>query len=493
MQLVKRIILTVSLIGPYSIMAQNIDDVNRFSSPMYLGTPRYMATGGAFGALGNDFSAVAINPAGIAVFRHTQLSGSFGWRNQFTESNYLGFSENDPINPGSVAENKQNMVLNNLGFVKKFTSADETWDYSLGITFNQNNNFNLRSTISGNNPYSSIIDEWIFYANGFSPNQLESNGLYAEKLAYDHYLINPDANNQYSTPATGIPVSQYVTIDQNGSKNEFGISGGASLMDRLYLGGSLNIQFVNFRRKTSHNESGFTGDSIRSFTYNRTDNIFGTGVNLRFGAIYRLTRDLRVGLALESPTWYSFEQTTTLEMQTRFINGSETEPSSIETYPYVWRMSSAPRMTASAAYVFGKTGFLSVDYDLMAYPWQKTGAPDFSMEYLNRDIDDLLAFGHNLRVGAEIRAGKFAFRGGGGFATSPFSSSVRSNMLKDPGLMTHYGLGIGFHDLHWGVDLAYAIQNASQDYYLYSPSLGAGANLNETRSLFNVGFYFRLK
>ena len=42
------------------------------------GTARYVGMGGAMDALGADISTMSTNPAGIGLFRHTQVSGSFG-------------------------------------------------------------------------------------------------------------------------------------------------------------------------------------------------------------------------------------------------------------------------------------------------------------------------------------------------------------------------------------------------------------------------------
>ena len=54
--------------------AQNITDGLRYAEESLLGTARYTAMSGAFGALGGDFSAMAINPAGSAVFLNNSSS-----------------------------------------------------------------------------------------------------------------------------------------------------------------------------------------------------------------------------------------------------------------------------------------------------------------------------------------------------------------------------------------------------------------------------------
>ena len=55
------------------IYAQTADDALRYSQQHYTGTSRSMAMGGAFGALGGDFSSIGINPAGLGVYQSLML------------------------------------------------------------------------------------------------------------------------------------------------------------------------------------------------------------------------------------------------------------------------------------------------------------------------------------------------------------------------------------------------------------------------------------
>lgn len=48
-------------------------DAYRFSKNELSGTARSQAMGGAFGALGGDATGVAINPAGIGVYRSSEI------------------------------------------------------------------------------------------------------------------------------------------------------------------------------------------------------------------------------------------------------------------------------------------------------------------------------------------------------------------------------------------------------------------------------------
>ena len=73
-----KLFLILILISSYDIYTQNISDALNYSSNSYQGTARFNSMGGAFGALGGDLSAIAVNPAGSAVLNDGYFSLSFG-------------------------------------------------------------------------------------------------------------------------------------------------------------------------------------------------------------------------------------------------------------------------------------------------------------------------------------------------------------------------------------------------------------------------------
>ena len=64
----KKIFISFALLVCTHMNAQNLADVQRFSQTPLNGSARFTAMGGAFGAVGGDFSALEINPAGSAIF-----------------------------------------------------------------------------------------------------------------------------------------------------------------------------------------------------------------------------------------------------------------------------------------------------------------------------------------------------------------------------------------------------------------------------------------
>ena len=75
------------------IYSQDISDALRFSQDNLVGTARFSAMSGAFGALGGDFSSINVNPAGSAIFLNNQVALTLSTYNVKNKSNYFGNNE----------------------------------------------------------------------------------------------------------------------------------------------------------------------------------------------------------------------------------------------------------------------------------------------------------------------------------------------------------------------------------------------------------------
>lgn len=87
-------ILPVLLLSAFWGFSQTTADIVRFSQSTNFGTARSTAMSGAFGALGGDLSTFSTNPAGIGVFRKSEVSitPSFSFSN--TKSGNRSASDN---------------------------------------------------------------------------------------------------------------------------------------------------------------------------------------------------------------------------------------------------------------------------------------------------------------------------------------------------------------------------------------------------------------
>ena len=89
-----KLFLIVMLTSCCGIYSQNISDALNYSSNSYQGTARFNSMGGAFGALGGDLSAIAVNPASSAVLNDGHFSLSFGSDSKSGNASLLNSSNN---------------------------------------------------------------------------------------------------------------------------------------------------------------------------------------------------------------------------------------------------------------------------------------------------------------------------------------------------------------------------------------------------------------
>lgn len=114
--------------------SQSLDEAVKFSRTSNLGSARSAAMGGAFGALGGDISSLNTNPAGVGVFRKSEIA--------FTPS--LNFSH---IESGHGSISKNSFQVGQLGAVFSFYSPNFDWKgINFGINYTNLNNFNKKLT-----------------------------------------------------------------------------------------------------------------------------------------------------------------------------------------------------------------------------------------------------------------------------------------------------------------------------------------------------------
>ena len=96
----KHLLLISSLVlSIFSVIAQTQTayDALIASSNELNGTARFMGVGGAMGALGGDASTIFYNPAGIGIYRSSELSisGNVHWNNTSLINSNSSFNSHD--------------------------------------------------------------------------------------------------------------------------------------------------------------------------------------------------------------------------------------------------------------------------------------------------------------------------------------------------------------------------------------------------------------
>ena len=136
---------------------------------------------------------------------------------------------------------------------------------------------------------------------------------------------------------------------------------------------------------------------------------YGTGFSFQVGAIAKLTNEVRVGLAYESSTWYNLND----ELSQRLVvvrsasNAdditNDINPQYVNRYE-LYKLQTPSKLTGSFAYVFGKSGLISVDYAMKDYSNTKFKPENESYcNNLNSEMNSIVASTGELRIGAEYK------------------------------------------------------------------------------------------
>ena len=459
MKTINRLIPLLIAVFPLTAVAQSSTDALRYSQTSHAGTARFTSMSGAFGALGGDFSVLSWNPAGIAIYRKSEFT--------FSPSFYVGKTASEYLAQSSK-ENKYNFNFGNIGIIltRKLTNNDTSigWkNWNFGIGYNRLNNYHTKSFYRGINPDNSLLDRFLDNLNTSAGTDPENLNPFDENLAYQTYLINPDSTNHYSSVIPNGGSLQRRTSATKGAMSEIDFSFGANYSNKLYFGGTIGFNAVRYIEETTYEEVDPDTSiyDFKSFSFNQYLATHGYGINLKLGMIYRAQDWVRIGFAFHTPTFYSMEDDYHNTMNSRFDNGdSYSFDSPLGNYNY--ELTTPMRAIGSIAFIIGKLGLVSADYEFVDYSEARLEAIDYGFFNENNDIQNKYAAANNLKLGTEWRHENYSFRAG--FATfgSPFATGYKvsgADMSKKS-----YSIGLGIRDKDYFIDFGYVFTNGS-DYY----------------------------
>ena len=449
------------------LFAQNVDDALRYSQIFYGGTARFMSMGGAFTALGGDISSLSQNPAGIGVFRaseititpqlfHTNISAGF---NSKITSDYL-----------------YNFNLSQAGIVSNLISNEnETGLITLnfGYSFNKTNNLNQSIRIEGTGTTSSMADYWAQNSFGSLGGDLAGN----EKNAYDAWLIDTIAgsggtsygtvfSNYGDNPTSqyGQKISRYVTNE--GYTGEHALSIGGNYSNKIYFGATFGISTLKYSSHFEHSETAETtlDSKFQNFTYTDHYEQTGHGYSLKLGAIIKPIETVRIGVAFHSPTFYKIDEYFYEDLTSKYTDGDHYEFSN-EPMRYNYALVTPFRALAGVAVQIKKFALLSADYEFVDYSiarFKETG-DNYDYSVKNSLIKNSLKSASNVRLGGEFRFNKLYLRTGYGYYGKAFQSGDDNADLD----YSSISFGTGFREQNVSIDFAFTNFRYSQKNVLY--------------------------
>jgi len=454
--------ITIIAVSSITLLAQNEIDALRYSQDAPLGSARFTAMSGAFGSLGGEFSALSLNPAGIGMYQFSEFTFTPSFHLNSTTS-YYGSKETD-YNSG--------LKIANIGLVFSSPKANSEWTrINFAIGWNQLANYNNNIHISGRNNTSSLADNILDVAQGHNINDLNAfhsgpafwtdlidlaeNSVDTTTDWYAH-----DNGNYISHISGNSSKLQSKNSYTSGEKNEFVFAIGGSFNEQLYLGAIIGIPTIDYYEKSTYNESEFedTINGLHGFKFQEELSVYGSGLNLKLGAILRISEGLKLGAALHTPTAYSIEETYNTTLTTHFAEESFTEDSPFNSFEY--DLITPWKAILSASAVVNKNILLSADYEMIDYTFSYLHSNSYTFKNENESIEELYTKTSNIRLGAEMNIKPFVLRAGyskygSAFANKDFSRESFS-----------YGLGINNGGYYF--DAAYVLSQGNSEHLLYN-------------------------
>ena len=465
----KRILFVLVSLISSTYFAQDVRDIVRFSETQVYGSARFEAMAGSFGALGSDLSSAAVNPAGFGRYS----SSAFGTTFQFTS-----ILNKAAFNTIETQTQANNFKLNNLGFVFTSDVSERNKGFifqQIGFTYNRIQNFDNSYTYSGTQ-FKSLLDAFCDIANGITEDQLYSNLPFSSDLAYQTYAIDPDGNTSYLPRLGSTNMNHKRTVKNAGGISEYNINLSGNYMNKLYIGANIGFRTTKFSEDTYHHEVAvYNPDfSLDSFDYQFHLKTKGSGKNIKVGVIYLPMESFRLGLSFQSSTTYKLADDFNANMisyhkDTTYSIADEWVP----TGKYNYKLKTAGKIVASAAYVFGTRGAINVDAELVNHDRSRL-KPDLSFDPMaynfnpeNQVSRENLRTVINLRIGGELVFNSQYFIRGG-FALYPSAYDPKINPAKGAQIFSG---GIGFKWKKSALDLTLKVEHRNFNYYAFNESL----------------------
>ena len=345
-----------------------------YSGSNFGGTAKFNSMAGSMGALGGDLSAITVNPAGTGVFITGDVSATLAVQGNKNNSNLFGKSFESSYN---------NTNLGQVGGVVSFeTNSNSPWQF-VNLAFNYSTK-NLEDYVQ--TPGNSSIKEAVQY---------ESGGT----TVNDFLVYNGHA------------------YDRTGTASNLNVSLGGNYENKIYVGAGLNfktaeLEQLDFFQLQLQNLGEYANYHKQYTPYRESSNGFSASV----GIIGKINNKIRLGAAIESPTFWNLTRTYT----EYGFNSNNNVISDI--FDETRRLTTPMKLTLSGALVASKNFAVNIDYTLgVTKPKYKVeGSAEQQLnDYFSSDYKNT----SDLRIGAEYRMAGFRLRGGYGIEANPFDAS----------------------------------------------------------------------
>lgn len=494
-----------------------------YSMQDLIGDARYVGMGGATGALGANMSSISVNPAGIGLYRRSDVAMSISVLTQ---------GEKPDLNADMT-----HLSFDQLGYVFSMPMDGAHVKYlNFALNYKKKANFNQsyiadNHDIGGLSQTQQMADLW-------------NNTSYSTPLAdlmYEAYLLNPVYGDDGTTESFDGLSSEKNLSDRTteGRIDNFDLNMSMNIDNRFFLGFTLGVDNIDYYSYSTYSElgtvsysDGSSASDIEYYTLYNTESVTGYGANFKLGAIVFPIENspFRIGLAIESPTFYHLDYLSATSIDSPmyeedgelYIGTSYDNYSTDYSYEKLRLKVRTPwKVRASLAHTFDTFLAIGAEYEYANYGKTKQGFDDFDgdgyFQNSNNDADmnaltrATLRGSHSFKLGLEYNlSSNFALRFGYNFYSSMYKSDARLDQTNpssafnyisttdfiNRGNVNIFTAGLGYHTAHFYADMAYKYRNQSGDFYAFddtylSSSLSpVEVNFDTHEVFFTVGYKF---
>lgn len=516
--------LTAAAVISGQAMAQSAVDAYNLTSTELRGTARFVGMGGAFTSLGGDLSTLGQNPAGIGIYRRNEIGATL----DISIRNYK-----TTASQSALSDSETKCMFDNVGYIGSIAMPGAMKTFNWGVSYSRVNSFD-RISQGYMRPTGTSLSNYIAsYTNGVPSSDLlltkdfnpyaDTNEDWLSILAYNSYMISNVGND-----------TEYAGLFQNGTDgdaeyynhewgytDEYNIDFGGNISDIVYWGLAVGIIDMQYSRQTVYNESMADAavydqrtdaitDGSAYFNLVNEQYINGTGANLKVGLILRPIDELRIGVAVHTPTWMHLTHGGVGDVTDYNYtpNGSQNTLSGdsyTDNFDFSSRLTTPWRLMFGASTVVGGRAILSADYEYLAYNDMKMkqqnygnyGSSFVDNTYANEDIKNYYRGANIIRIGAEYRVTPgFSVRAGYNYQQSAVKQDAADGAMTiyTSGTNPSYtfnkdtqsiSLGLGYRYKAWYIDATYQHVHRAATFHAYTNFNGAIAPTAKVSNNFN--------
>ncbi|MDD3063854.1 MAG: hypothetical protein PHX50_13680, partial [Massilibacteroides sp.] len=363
------LLIALSLICGMNVYAQETMDAYKYSQSDLHGTARFSSMAGAFGALGGDISSMTTNPAGIGIYRSSEVVATLNLSTMKAESNWSG---------SKADQSKTKFNFDNIAYVGYFPTGNYSgikgWNF--GFAYNRVKNFARNYKVSGTQRYSlsdyiaeitndlsvnnsgyTGVNLWL--TDNYNPfdagyNPLSVAGYSGGLIGSEHPSQKGGFYNPFSDNTGFWPIQRAnLEVTERGAIDQYDFAVATNISDILFLGATFVLTDIDYTYRSIYNEDFGSGDYSELYNARNTE---GNAYSFNLGAIVRPIDYLRLGVAYNSPTWYKLTDYNYVEAASKIKDDNISVYSNAA--PNDYKLRTGDRWIFSAAGILGQYGLI---------------------------------------------------------------------------------------------------------------------------------------